>query len=190
METYPNLRDCAIDELTRLLVAIDEEAAVALADEVLRASRIFATGAGRSGLVVRGYAMRLMHLGLAAYVVGEVTTPAIGGNDLLLAASGSGRTRGVLQIAQSAQAAGARVACITTDRDSPLARLSDRLLVLPASHPKSGSSPHAGTIASAQPLGSLFEQSLWLFCDIHVALLKERLGETEESLFARHANLE
>ena len=40
--------------------------------------------------------MRLMHLGLEVYVVGEVTTPAIATHDLFVTASGPGATAGIL----------------------------------------------------------------------------------------------
>ncbi|NLO77568.1 MAG: 6-phospho-3-hexuloisomerase, partial [Methanomicrobiales archaeon] len=45
-------------------------------DELVGAERIYVMGAGRSGLVAKGFAMRLMHLGMHSYVVGETITPA------------------------------------------------------------------------------------------------------------------
>jgi 6-phospho-3-hexuloisomerase len=39
--------------------------------------RILVMGAGRSGLVGRAFAMRLLHLGYNAYVLGETIVPAI-----------------------------------------------------------------------------------------------------------------
>ncbi|MGZ4892148.1 MAG: SIS domain-containing protein, partial [Halobacteriota archaeon] len=54
--------------------------------------RLFVMGAGRSGLVVKGFAMRLMHLGFNVYVVGETVTPAVETDDLLIVISGSGET--------------------------------------------------------------------------------------------------
>ncbi len=38
-------------------------------------NRIFVTGLGRTGLMARGFAMRLMHLGRRVYHVGDVITP-------------------------------------------------------------------------------------------------------------------
>jgi 6-phospho-3-hexuloisomerase len=65
-----------IRELDRTLAAVSPQEAERLADLVLNARRIFIAGAGRSGLAVRAFAMRLMQMGLAAYVVGETVTPA------------------------------------------------------------------------------------------------------------------
>ncbi|HID41529.1 MAG TPA: 6-phospho-3-hexuloisomerase, partial [Pyrodictium sp.] len=40
--------------------------------------KVLVMGAGRSGLVGRAFAMRLMHLGFNVYVLGETITPSIG----------------------------------------------------------------------------------------------------------------
>ena len=60
-------------------------------------------GAGRSGLVAKAFAMRLMHLGFTAYVVGETITPAMRPKDLLVIFSGSGRTKTIADIAETAR---------------------------------------------------------------------------------------
>jgi 6-phospho-3-hexuloisomerase len=190
MSHFHQLRERALDEIKRLLSVIEEQDAVTLADEITNASRIFVLGVGRSGLAIQGYAMRLMHLGFSVHVVGDVTTPSIHSDDLLIAASGSGTTRGILQITESARNAGARLACITTVRDSPLARTADCCIVLPASTPKAPVNQDTTMVRSTQPLASLFEQGISVFCDIHIAMLMERLGESGGSMMARHANLE
>ena len=58
-------------ELARTLHSIDEQQIDKLAVQILEAGAVFVAGAGRSGLMMRAFAMRLMHLGLRAYVVGE-----------------------------------------------------------------------------------------------------------------------
>ena len=61
-----------MDELEGALNAISPGEAKAFADAILKAERIFVAGAGRSGLAAKAFAMRLMHLGLPTYVVGDV----------------------------------------------------------------------------------------------------------------------
>lgn len=190
MSRYQELRDNAIAELTRLLGLVDEAELQTLIDEFDRSSRIFVLGAGRSGLAVRGYAMRLMHLGFPVHVVGDATTPSIQSGELLFAVSGSGTTRSVVQVAETAKRIGARLACMTAVRRSPLAEMADCCLVVPASTPKAAANGDTKTVRSSQPLASLFEQGVSLLCDLQIALLKERLGESEDSMMARHANLE
>ena len=63
-----------------------------LADAILAAETIFVAGAGRSGLAMKSFAMRLMHMGFDTYVVGETVTPSITDKAVLLIGSGSGST--------------------------------------------------------------------------------------------------
>lgn len=157
----------------------------AFADLVDDAERVFVHGAGRSGLALRMTAMRLMHLGLEVHVVGEVTTPAIAEGDVLLTASGSGTTSGIVAAARTAVDAGARVAAITTAADSPLADLAEAALVVPAADKQDRS----GT-ASAQYAGGLFEQTVVLLGDAVFHALWKRSGADADELWPRHANLE
>ena len=99
--------------------------------------RIFVAGAGRSGLCMKAFGMRLMHLGKTVYVVGETTTPSIAASDLLILGSGSGRTASLLAMAEQAQRRGAQVLLFTTDATSPLAELSSFRVVIPAPSLKS-----------------------------------------------------
>ncbi|WP_371739931.1 6-phospho-3-hexuloisomerase [Frigoribacterium sp. VKM Ac-2836] len=157
----------------------------AFADLIDDAERVFVHGAGRSGLALRMTAMRLMHLGLEVHVVGEVTTPAIADGDVLLTASGSGTTSGIVAAARTAVDAGARVAAITTAADSPLADLAEAVLVVPAADKQDRSGA-----ASAQYAGGLFEQTVVLLGDAVFHALWKRSGADADELWPRHANLE
>lgn len=179
--------DALLDELRCALSQIDDEAAARLAAAILDARRVFGAGAGRSGLMVRAFAMRLMHLGLDTYVVGETTAPSIAAGDLLLIGSGSGSTASLVTSAEKARTLGATLALITIDPNSPIAQLSDVVLTIPAPTPKI--KQDLG-FTSIQPMGSLFEQSLMLTLDALFLSLMEKSGAKVEDLFARHANLE
>jgi len=167
------------------LVRADAEAFARVADLVSSAPRVFVLGAGRSGLALRMTAMRLMHLGLAVHVVGEVTTPAIGRGDLLLAASGSGTTGVIVRAAETAAGVGADVVLITTAADAALTASATVALVVPAA----AKLDRSGT-ASAQYAGSLFEQSVVLIGDALFHALWQRSGQSADDLWPRHANLE
>jgi 6-phospho-3-hexuloisomerase len=69
-----------LEELSKTLSAVDPEKAERLCDLIEEAEEIFCTGAGRSGFQVKGFAMRLMHMGKKSYVVGETCTPNITAN--------------------------------------------------------------------------------------------------------------
>ncbi|MEV7604111.1 6-phospho-3-hexuloisomerase [Paenarthrobacter sp. NPDC089322] len=164
---------------------IDVRELAVLAHKIQGAQRVFLAGAGRSGLVLRMAAMRLMHLGLTVHVAGDTTTPAITSGDLLLVASGSGTTSGVVKAAQTALAAGAEVAAITTDPDSPLAGLAHAVVTIPAAR----KTDH-GSAITRQYSGSLFEQSLFLATETVFQTLWDATDEPAEQLWLRHANLE
>jgi 6-phospho-3-hexuloisomerase len=156
-----------------------------LADLIAASPRVFVLGAGRSGLALRMTAMRFMHLGLQVHVVGEITAPAIVAGDLLLTASGSGTTGGIVRGAETAVAAGARVAALTTNPTSPLAGLAACSVIVPAA----GKLDRSGA-ASSQYAGSLFEQMVVVLGDAVFHTLWQRSGKTADDLWGRHANLE
>jgi 6-phospho-3-hexuloisomerase len=174
-----------ISSVTERIVRDDPLALAQLADLVGEAPRVFVLGAGRSGLALRMTAMRLMHLGLDVHVVGEVTAPAIAAGDLLLTASGSGTTGGIVRAAGTAVSVGARVAAVTTDPTSPLAELATAVVVVPAAAKLDRSGA-----ASAQYSGSLFEQTVVVLGDALFHALWQRSGATADDLWPRHANLE
>ncbi|WP_258804444.1 6-phospho-3-hexuloisomerase [Pseudarthrobacter sp. NS4] len=155
------------------------------AAELGRASRVFVAGAGRSGLVLRMAAMRLMHLGLVVHVAGDTTTPAIREGDLLLVASGSGTTSGVVKAAETASKAQARIVAFTANPGSPLAGLADAVVVLPAQQ----KTDH-GSGVSRQYSGSLFEQVLFVATEALFHSLWDTADVPAEQLWLRHANLE
>jgi len=152
---------------------------------IQNSDRIFLVGAGRSGLALRSAAMRLMHFGLTVFVAGETTTPAIRKGDLLIAASGSGTTSTIVKAAEKAAGTGAIVVSFSTTTDSPLAKLSNQILILPAAQKED----HGKTV-SAQYAGSLFEQALLLMTDAIFQTLWDADGTPAEELWKRHANLE
>jgi 6-phospho-3-hexuloisomerase len=161
------------------------------------ARRIFLTGAGRSGLVARFFAMRLMHLGKEVFVVGDTTTPSIHRDDLLIAISGSGKTESGLTFARKAKGYGAKVLSVTirTAMPSPLEALADygvRLAVEARLQPPAGSRatmPPAGEHSTA-PMGTLFEVSALIYLEMLIAEIIRMDHISERDMRERHANLE
>ncbi|RLF09894.1 MAG: 6-phospho-3-hexuloisomerase [Thermoprotei archaeon] len=152
-------------------------------------------GAGRSGLVGRAFAMRLMHLGFRTYVVGETITPAIGPNDVLIAISGSGSTGVVVTAAEAAKKVGAKVIAVTSFKDSPLAKLADHIVIVPGRTKTAREEDYfsrqiLGIHEPLAPLGTLFELGCAVFLDSVVAELMYRLGKSEVEMKFRHAIIE
>lgn len=172
------LADNALAELGELTRAIAGDAAQQAVAEMTNAQRLYFTGTGRSGLVARALAMRLMHTGLTSYAVGEVATPAIGPGDLLVALSAKG-SGAVAAQAQKAARSGARVLALTATANSPLAEAADTVLLLPA----------RTEVATSQHAGTLFEQGCLIVGDSACAVVREVLQVPETELDRRHANL-
>jgi 6-phospho-3-hexuloisomerase len=156
--------------------------------DILSAEKIVVAAAGRSAAAMRAAVIRLRHLGLDAYFVGEASTPPVGPGDLLIVGSGSGRTQSVLAQAEKAKQAGAGLLLFTIDPASPLAELADTVVVIPAPSPKVEGEATSRT--SIQPMGSLFEQCLLVLLDTLVILLMQKLDMSSNEMFKRHANLE
>ena len=172
--------DAILAELTEVARCVDRGEMNRLLETMRAGKRVFVAGIGRSGLVARGLAMRLMHLDFEVYVVGETTTPSIGKGDLLVCCSRYGRSRTLHTYVDKAHEVGATAAVITMTAKSPLAKRSDDVFVIPV---ETGGK-------SRQPLGTIFEQSLLLYCDALVMLAMKRLGISEEEMARRHTQLE
>ncbi len=177
-----------LSELTECLNGVSSESLVKAVALIESSTRIFVAGAGRSGLCMRAFGMRLMHLGKTVYVVGDTTTPSIAEHDLLILGSGSGRTASLLKIAETARHCGADVLLFTTDTTSPLAELSTLKVVIPAPSYMEADKPEK--LTSTQPLGSLFEQSMFILNDSLIRELMLRMGVDTKQMLKRHANLE
>ena len=190
MIPFDSLADALLQELSSTLRAVDSTQVDALRQAILQARRVFVTGKGRSGLQMRAFAMRLMHLGLAVHVVDDVTTPAIAEGDLLLIGSGSGSTPSLVEYAARARAQKARVALITAAPASPIADHAAHVVHVLAPTPKLGAATDGPTPRSIQPMGTLFEQALGLLLDLLVVQLMDEMNINAAQMFARHANLE
>ena len=147
------------------------------------ANRIFVYGAGRSGLVARAFAIRLVHLGFQTFVIGETIGAPIKKGDLVILVSGSGETIPTVMTAEISRNISAEVIVITTEKQSKITQYADVVIVLSSDD----DDPQRTKLA---PLGTLFEASAWIFLDGLVAELMETKGETETSMRLRHATLE
>ncbi|MFI9005857.1 6-phospho-3-hexuloisomerase [Actinosynnema sp. NPDC053489] len=181
---FASARRVVMREIEASLTQVEEKQARSLVEAITGRRRVFLLGAGRSKLAVDGFAMRLTHLGLTAHVVADMTTPAIGPDDLLIVCSGSGETPGVLAITRQAVQDGAGVAVVTATPDSTLAGYADLVVGL-----REYGEDHEPS-ASTQFVGTLFEQSAFVFFDCLVMVLQRTFGATAEDMFARHTNLE
>jgi 6-phospho-3-hexuloisomerase len=176
----------AIDEIRGALAHGAAEEVDRLCDEILKAHRIATYGVGREGLMMRALCMRLMHLGLDAHVVGDMTTPPLGKGDLLLVSAGPGSFSTVAALVGVAHAAGARTAAITAQPAGDVPKSVDAVIHLRAQT----MADDRGGKTSVLPMGSLYEAAMLIFFDIVSIVLRDRTGQTMDGMRSRHTNLE
>jgi len=175
-----------VKELHLSVEQIADADAETFADIILQANKVFVAGAGRSGLMGRAFAMRLMHTGINAHVVGETVTPGIDKDDVLIIGTGSGETRSLIPMAQKAKSLGASIIAVTIAPESTIGSLADALVKLPGS-PKDQT---RGGHSTMQPMASLFEQTLLVFYDAVILRMMDKRQLDSGRMYGRHANLE
>jgi len=171
-----------IEKISGVLEATDPTYDGKLTHMLDEASRIFIAGAGRSGLVARFFAMRLMHGGYDAYVVGEIVTPSIRKGDLFIVISGSGETETMIAFTKRAKEQGARVVLISTKSSSTIGDMADFVCQI-------GTAEQYGKVVG-MPMGTTFELSTLIFLEATIAHIIHEKGIPEEEMRTRHANLE
>ncbi|WP_413741987.1 SIS domain-containing protein [Sodalis sp. RH15] len=167
-----------ISELDQIRNALDGERLNRLADSIHQTPRVFFSGQGRSGLMVKAIAIRLMHIGIQVYVAGESNTPAIGKNELLVAVSSSAKTTVTLSHIAAARKAGAKVVLISS---APAPEVDADIHI---------QIPSRTLVATEQHAGSLFEQSLLIAGDAIAWRIQHLRGQQDADLDKRHANLQ
>lgn len=175
-----------LDEIRSVLERIEENAYERFISSILNAKNIFVTGQGRSGLVSRTFAMRLTHIGLNAYCVGDATTPNIDKGDLLIACSSSGSTHITCYIAGLAKKSRSTLVAVTSHKNSPLARQADVVIELPVQEVSTDYKNNG----SIQFRSTLFEQACLVYLDGIILSLVTRLNSSEKDMHKRHSNLE
>jgi len=194
-----------VQEMMRLMASkirtiansISDDDVEKLIAEILKARRIYVMGAGRSGLVAKAFAMRLMHLGFQAFVVGETITPALNAGDVIVVFSGSGRTKTVADIAETGKEIGAHICLITSNADSRIGKIADCIVIIEQHRDDVEDDAvefeirqMMGEHKSFAPLGTLFETVSMIFGDAVISRLMEITKTDETTLKNRHVNLE
>lgn len=178
--------DIVMKELKDVFGRMDDTDVRILLEQIKKSKRIFLLAAGREGLATKAFAMRLMHLGKQSYWIWDDTTPAIVHGDLLICACGSADVGHENYIAAMAKDNGATIALITPAEQGHLIAIADFIIKVPAAAYKAS----GDFVESKQLMGNLFEQSLFIFYDILIMMLREELHISKEEMVSRHRNVE
>jgi len=173
-----------ISEVAHALKNVSHDEPGKFIENILDAKKIVVCGAGRVGLASKAFAMRLGHLGLNAWFLGDSTVPHIGNDDLLVVASGSGETQTIYDVVERAKGNGCCICLITSNPDSRIGKMADCIIKLDAG------SKNETSRKSVQPMTTLNEQSLVILYDSIILLMMDHMGESHTSMWKRHSNLE
>jgi 6-phospho-3-hexuloisomerase len=148
-------------------------------EAIIGARKVFIYGVGRSGLIAKAFAIRLVQMGLEVYFVGETVTPIVEEGHLVVIVSHTGETMSAVQTANIVRRVGARVITITANPHSKLASASNVVIAI--------TPPKDEDRRRLAPLGTLFEDATLVYLDGIVAQLMEKLGQGEGQMRKRHA---
>lgn len=171
-------------EIDTVLDLVDETQLDTVAPLLTKEKRIFVLGAGRSGLMARAFAMRLMHIGYTPYVIGETITPSVQAGDVLVAVSGSGNTKSIVELAEKAKQNGAEIIAVTSNANSKLSELGDGVIVVP------GATKAGDGVKSIQLLSTLFDQTVHIVLDVLCLKLSRRDHTSNDQAAKEHSNME
>ncbi len=186
MKQHPVFFECVRyieKKIETILATIPQEKIDSIIAMFFKSKRIFVYGAGRSGLVAKAFAIRLVHLGFQTFVIGETIGAPVKKDDLVCIISGSGETIPAVMTAEITKKIGAKLVVFTGNENSRITGFADVFLVL-----SSQCEEHQRKIFA--PLGTLFEASTWILLDGIIAELMQKKKETEETMRSRHATLE
>jgi 6-phospho-3-hexuloisomerase len=199
MEYFDQAYEELIRNISAALEGLDRGEVETLLESLMdtrdRGNKVLVVGAGRSGLVGKAFAMRLMHLGFQVYVLGETINPNVGEGDLVIVISGSGTTTMPLAAARMAESLKAKVVAITSQEESPLAQTADLVVDMPGREEIAAEDEYhirqlKGQHESLAPMGTLFEDTTMIFLDSLIAELMNRLGLSVDAMRERHATIE
>lgn len=171
-----------IDKISEILSATNMTYAEKMTEMFDQANRIFISGAGRSKLVGNFLGMRLMHSGYDVAMVGEIVTPSIKRNDLLIVISGSGETEQLIAFTKKAKEIGAKVILISSKAESTIGDLAEAVFQI--------GRQELYQKVKGMPMGTVFELSTLCFLEALVSHIVWEKGIPEEQMRERHANLE
>ncbi len=178
--------DTILNEISTVLSKVNDNEVDLMIDQILKANKIVVCGAGRVGMAIRGFGMRLGHFGYNAFTLGDSTVPSIAEGDLLIVASGSGETQTVFDLVSIASKNKCNIVAVTGNVESRIAKLANVVVKITAP----SKTKAVENFVSVQPMTTLNEQCLGIFFDAVCLKIMDKTGETHDTMWARHSNLE
>jgi len=177
--------DVMLNRISEILNSIKPSQVDDLLDSLIKAKdsgkKVLIVGVGRSGLVGRAFAMRLMHLGFNVYIVGETITPAFRAEDLVIIVSGSGTSSIPVAVVNMSKELKTEVIAITSFPESPVGKMANKLVEISGRKVVTGGEEYyarqiTGIHTPLDPMGAIFENACMIFLDSVITELTKRLN--------------
>ncbi|MFV0252048.1 MAG: SIS domain-containing protein [Beutenbergiaceae bacterium] len=186
MSDFEQISTRVVAELGEVFARVPQQHVEAALAALQAHQRIFVLGIGREGLASKAFAMRLTHFGKTVHWGWDDTTPAVTADDLFILPSGPANIPHLHYVAEQVKKTGATLLVATAMPTGPTAALADIVLTIPART----YGAEGDVVDTVQPMGSLFEQSLWIYWDVLYLMLVRRTDARFDDLIARHRNFE
>lgn len=175
----------ALGEIGGAVAEAGPEAVERLVDAILAANRVVCFGLGRERLMVAAFCMRLMHHGVDAHLVGDVTVPPIGPGDLAIITCGPGDVASHGSMLDVVKRTGTTTLVVTAQPGGSVPTRADIVVTIPAQTMANDMATEA-----VLPMGTAFEIAMLVVFDLAAIRLRERTGQTFDEVRVRHTNLE
>ena len=197
IETYRKFSKAIVKEHASIFSQLDMEQLKTFVDAIIGAKHIFVHGTGREGISMRGFVMRLAHLGKPAYWLMDDTTIGMHEGDLFIICDGRGDVGIHRRIVQQAKKTGARIAMVTALPEGNLAKnYADIILFIHSTvymdekHAEPDAPKQHDVVPTEQPMGNQYEQHIYLLMDIIAIIVKDEMGLSYDDMEANHRNIE
>jgi 6-phospho-3-hexuloisomerase len=180
-----------LNEIKMVLDSINEEDVDELVEAILDSDKVVGYGAGRMGLSLKAFMMRLNHLGIQAHYVDDTYIPPLTEFDLIIVSSGSGETTMVKTFFEKAiKVSGCKTAAITGNGFSSMGKAADYLVTFKPCNGGLNSEDNPNKISSIQLMSTLNEQATYILFDIMAKKIADRLNLNTEKTKRNHFNVE
>lgn len=192
---YKNVWQTINAELNEVMLSIadtDVENAInTIIESNKRGGKILGYAAGRMGLALKAFIMRLNHLGFHAYWFGDTYVPPMNENDVFICCSNSGTTKSVSNILDIfKKKAGKNIIAVVGNADSYMANEASCIVKFKTCNGGLNSADDPTKINSKQPMTTLTEQAMFILFDAMALMLIRKLGIDIKDTKQYHSNIE
>lgn len=180
-----------LNEIKQVLDSIDEYSVDLMCEVIESSDKVVGYGAGRMGLVLKAFIMRLNHLGIDAYYMGDTYIPPLGKYDLVIVSSASGETELIKKFCEEVKKkTECCIGAVTGNRNSSIGAMANWVIEYTSCNGALNSPDSSDKIDSAQLMSTLNEQATYILFDIMIRKLMDKMELDPDKIKRNHFNVE